>query len=115
MFSVSRKVNCRPSVPVGSTRLSSVLELCEKKGYSGTALFSREEPLSVSYGIGVPEHDTEGRVITAEFPEWYLVTCYTPNSQDGLQRLPYRMIWEDAFRVHLKGLEQKKPVISAEI
>ncbi len=83
----------------------------EKKGYSGTALFSREDPLSVSYGIGVAAHDTEGRVITAEFPEWYLVTCYTPNSQDGLQRLPYRMIWEDAFRVHLKGLEQKKPVI----
>ncbi len=83
----------------------------EKKGYSGTALFTREEPLSVSYGIGVPGHDTEGRVITAEFPEWYVVTCYTPNSQDGLRRLEYRMTWEDAFRAYLKGLERTKPVI----
>ncbi len=83
----------------------------EKKGYSGTALFSKEEPLSVSYGIGIGEHDHEGRVITAEYEEYYVVTCYTPNSQDGLTRLPYRMEWEDAFLGYLKGLEQKKPVI----
>ena len=83
----------------------------EKKGYSGTAMFTREEPLSVSYGIGAEEHDHEGRVITAEFEEYYVVTCYTPNSQDGLARLPYRMTWEDAFLAYLKGLEKRKPVI----
>ena len=83
----------------------------EKKGYSGTALFTKEEPLSVSYGIGVEEHDHEGRVITAEFPEYYVVTCYTPNSQDGLARLSYRMEWEEAWLAYLKGLEKKKPVI----
>ena len=83
----------------------------EKKGYSGTALFSKEEPLSVRYGIGVPEHDHEGRVITAEYPSWYFVTVYTPNSQDGLARLPYRMTWEDAFLHYLKELEKTKPVI----
>lgn len=83
----------------------------EKKGYSGTAIFSKEEPLSVSYGIGVEEHDHEGRVITAEYPDHYVVTCYTPNSQDGLARLDYRMTWEDAFRGYLKELEKKKPVI----
>ncbi len=83
----------------------------EKKGYSGTALFTKEEPLSVSYGIGVEEHDHEGRVITAEFPEYYVATCYTPNSQDGLARLSYRMEWEEAWLAYLKGLEKKKPVI----
>ncbi len=83
----------------------------EKKGYSGTALFSKEEPLSVSYGIGVEEHDHEGRVITAEYADYYVVTCYTPNSQNELARLPYRMQWEDAFRTFLKSLEEKKPVI----
>lgn len=83
----------------------------EKKGYSGTAIFTKEEPVSVAYGIGIEEHDREGRVITAEFTEYYVVTCYTPNSKDGLARLPYRMEWEDAFRDYLKGLEQKKPVI----
>ena len=83
----------------------------EKKGYSGTAIFTKEEPISVSYGLGVEEHDHEGRVITCEFPEYYVVTCYTPNSQDGLARLPYRMTWEDAFRAYLKGLEETKPVI----
>lgn len=82
-----------------------------KKGYSGTAMFTREEPLSVAYGIGIEEHDQEGRVITAEFPEYYVVTCYTPNSQDGLARLDYRMKWEDDFLAYLKGLEQNKPVI----
>lgn len=83
----------------------------EKKGYSGTAMFTKEEPASVAYGLGIEEHDHEGRVITAEFPEYYVVTCYTPNSQDGLKRLDYRMQWEDAFRAYLKALETKKPVI----
>jgi len=83
----------------------------EKKGYSGTALFTREEPLSVTYGIGEEEHDHEGRVITAEFPDFYLIVCYTPNSQEELVRLPYRMRWEDAFRAYLKKLEEKKPVV----
>ncbi len=83
----------------------------EKKGYSGTAMFTKEEPIAVTYGLGIEEHDHEGRVITAEFPEYYVVTCYTPNSQDGLKRLDYRMQWEDAFRAYLKALETKKPVI----
>ena len=83
----------------------------EKKGYSGTALFTKTESLSVANGIGVEEHDHEGRVITAEYEDFYVVTCYTPNSQDGLARLDYRMTWEDAFLAYLKGLEQKKPVI----
>ena len=83
----------------------------EKKGYSGTALFTKEAPLSVFYGIGVEEHDHEGRVITAEYKEYYVVTCYTPNSQNELVRLSYRMTWEDAFLAYLKGLEKKKPVI----
>lgn len=83
----------------------------EKKGYSGTALFTRQEPLSVTCGIGQEEHDREGRVITAEFPEYYVITCYTPNSQDGLARLGYRMEWEDAWRAYLKKLEEKKPVV----
>ena len=84
----------------------------EKKGYSGTAMFTKEEPVTVTYGLGIEEHDHEGRVITAEFPEYYVITCYTPNSQDGLKRLDYRMQWEDAFRTYLKELEKKKPVIS---
>lgn len=75
----------------------------EKKGYSGTAVFTKREPLSVSYGLGIPEHDKEGRVITLEFPEFYLVTVYTPNSQNELARLPYRMEWEDAFLSYLKN------------
>ena len=83
----------------------------EKKGYSGTAMFTKEEPIAVTYGLGIEEHDHEGRVITAEFPEYYVGTCYTPNSQDGLKRLDYRMQWEDAFRAYLKALETKKPVI----
>lgn len=83
----------------------------EKKGYSGTAMFTKEEPVSVTYGIGIEEHDREGRVITAEFPEYYVITCYTPNSQNELARLDYRMEWEDAWRSYLKGLEEKKPVI----
>ncbi|MCD2491700.1 exodeoxyribonuclease III [Lacrimispora sp. NSJ-141] len=83
----------------------------EKKGYSGTAVFTKEEPLSAAFGIGVPEHDKEGRVITLEYPEYYLMTCYTPNSQNELARLPYRMEWEDAFLSYLKKLEEKKPVV----
>lgn len=83
----------------------------EKKGYSGTAVFTKEKPLSVQNGIGVEEHDREGRVITLEYEDYYLVTCYTPNSQTELRRLSYRMEWEDAFRCYLKTLEEKKPVI----
>ncbi len=83
----------------------------QKKGYSGTAIYTRQHPLSVTYGIGIEEHDTEGRVITLEFPEFYLVNVYTPNSQDGLRRLPYRMEWEDAFRQYLCGLAARKGVI----
>lgn len=83
----------------------------EKKGYSGTAIFTKEEPLSVAYGIGIEEHDHEGRVITLEFEDYYLVTVYTPNSQDGLRRLDYRMQWEDDFLAYIKSLDEKKPVI----
>lgn len=83
----------------------------EKKGYSGTAIFTKHTPLSVTYGIGVEEHDHEGRVITLEMDRFYLVTCYTPNSQDGLRRLDYRMTWEDDFLTYLKKLEKKKPVV----
>lgn len=85
----------------------------EKKGYSGTAIFTKKEPLSVSYGIGIEEHDKEGRVITAEYENFYFVTVYTPNSQNELARLDYRMVWEDAFLSYIKGLEEKKPVIFA--
>ena len=83
----------------------------QKKGYSGTAVFTRHEPLSVSYGLGIDEHDTEGRVITLEMTDFYLVTVYTPNSQDGLRRLDYRMEWDDAFRHYLQELDSKKPVV----
>lgn len=90
---------------------TSYWNYADKKGYSGTAIFSRHEPLGVTYGIGIDEHDHEGRVITLEMPDFYLVTVYTPNSQDGLRRLDYRMDWEDAFRSYLKALDEKKPVI----
>lgn len=83
----------------------------EKKGYSGTAVFTKEEPLSVTYGIGIEEHDHEGRVITLEFPQFYMITVYTPNSKDGLARLDYRMQWEDDFLTYVKKLEENKPVI----
>lgn len=83
----------------------------DKKGYSGTAVFSRREPLSVVYDIGDSAHVGEGRAITLEFEDCYLVTVYTPNAQDGLARLPYRMEWEDAFRIYLKTLDEKKPVV----
>lgn len=83
-----------------------------KKGYSGTAVFTKKEPLSVTYGIGIEEHDQEGRVITLEFEDFYLVTVYTPNSQNGLARLPYRMEWENEFRDYLLALDAKKPVVA---
>ena len=90
---------------------SSWWNYAEKKGYSGTCIYSRLEPLSVSYGIGAEEHDSEGRVITFETEDFYLVNVYTPNSQDGLKRLDYRMQWEDAFREYLCRLKSKKGVI----
>lgn len=90
---------------------SAYYNYAEKKGYSGTAIFTKHQPLSVTYGIGVEEHDHEGRVITLEMPEFYLVTVYTPNSQDELKRLSYRMQWEDDFQAYLKKLDEKKPVI----
>ena len=83
----------------------------DKKGYSGTAIYTREEPLSVSYGMGIDEHDHEGRVITLEMPDFYLVCVYVPNSQDGLRRLDYRMCWEDDFRAYLCGLASRKGVV----
>lgn len=83
----------------------------EKKGYSGTAVFSKLKPLASTLGIGIPEHDNEGRVITLEYPSFYLVNCYTPNSQRGLTRLSYRMEWEDDFRTYIKELDKKKPVV----
>ena len=83
----------------------------EKKGYSGTAIFTKHQPLAVTYGIGMPEHDTEGRVIACEYEHFYLVTVYTPNAQQGLARIDYRMAWEDAFRDYLLELDRVKPVI----
>ena len=83
----------------------------EKKGYSGTAVFTKQEPLSVRYGLGIEEHDKEGRVITLEFPDFYFITVYTPNSKTELERLDYRMVWEDEFRKYMKDLEKKKPVV----
>jgi exodeoxyribonuclease-3 len=83
----------------------------DKKGYSGTAIFTRHQPLNVTYGMGIDEHDHEGRVITLEMPDFFLVCCYTPNSQDGLRRLDYRMSWENDFRAYLKRLDEQKPVI----
>ena len=83
----------------------------DKKGYSGTAIFTTEEPLSVTYGFGDDLHRHEGRVITAEYPDFYLVCCYTPNAQDGLKRIDYRMLWEDDFREYLRELDGKKPVV----
>ncbi|MBQ8098209.1 MAG: exodeoxyribonuclease III [Bacteroidaceae bacterium] len=83
----------------------------QKKGYSGTAIFTRHEPLSISLGTGLPEHDQEGRLITLEYADFYLVCVYTPNAQEGLRRLDYRMQWDDAFRRHLEGLDRVKPVV----
>ena len=84
----------------------------DRKGYSGTAIFTKRAPVSASLGVGVPELDTEGRVITLEYDRFYLVTCYTPNAQEGLKRIEHRMSWDDAFRAHLCSLDQKKPVIA---
>lgn len=90
---------------------TSYWNYAEKKGYSGTAIFTRHQPLNVTYGIGIDEHDHEGRVITLEMENFFLVTVYTPNSQDGLKRLDYRMTWEDDFRAYLQKLDSKKPVL----
>ena len=90
---------------------ASYWNYAEKKGYSGTAIFTRKSPLSVTYGLGIDEHDREGRVITLEMEDFFLVTVYTPNSQDGLKRLDYRMTWEDEFRAYLKRLDEQKPVL----
>lgn len=89
----------------------SFWNFAEKKGYSGTAIFTRQKPIQVTYGIGIDEHDHEGRVITMEMEDFYLITCYTPNSQDGLRRLDYRMKWEDDFMDYLKRLDAVKPII----
>lgn len=89
----------------------SFWDYAEKKGYSGTAIFTKHEPLSAAYGIGVPEHDTEGRVVTLEYDNYYVVTCYTPNSQSELKRLDYRIRWEKDFLDYLKKLDKEKPVI----
>lgn len=91
---------------------TSFWNYAEKKGYSGTAIFTRHTPLSVCYGLGIEEHDREGRVITLEMEDFFLVTVYTPNSQDGLRRLDYRMRWDDAFRRHMESLARKKPVVA---
>lgn len=90
---------------------TSYWNYAEKKGYSGTAIFTRHQPISVSYGLGIEEHDHEGRVITLEMQDFYLITVYTPNSQNGLRRLDYRMTWEDDFLEYIKRLDEKKPVI----
>ncbi len=90
---------------------TSYWNYAEKKGYSGTAIYTRHQPLSVSYGIGIEQHDHEGRVITLEMTDFYLVCVYTPNSQDGLKRLDYRMTWEDDFQNYIKQLDKSKPVI----
>jgi len=87
-------------------------DYAQKKGYSGTAIFAKEEPISVTYGVGVEELDTEGRLITLEYENFYLVTCYTPNAQQGLARIGHRLKWDEAFRQHLKRLDEKKPVIA---
>lgn len=84
----------------------------EKKGYSGTAIFAKQEPLSVQYGLGIPELDQEGRIITLEYPDFYLITNYTPNAQEELKRLDFRMAWDDAYRAYLQTLDQEKPVIA---
>ena len=90
---------------------TSYFNYAERKGYSGTAIYTKQEPVSVSYGIGIEEHDKEGRVITLEFEDYYFITVYTPNSQNELQRLDYRMKWEDDFLSYIKALDEKKPVI----
>ena len=102
---------CLQETKMQAGQLDSYWNYADKKGYSGTAIFTKHNPLSVTYGIGKNEHDHEGRVITLEMEDFFLVCCYTPNSQDGLKRLDYRMTWENDFRNYLKGLDSKKPVI----
>ncbi len=108
-LSAGNKTQCGPDLQFPG--YEAFWNYAERKGYSGTAIFSRHKPLSVTYGIGIAEHDSEGRVITLEMPEFFLVTVYTPNSKDGLLRLDYRMEWEAAFREYLLGLDARKPVI----
>ena len=98
-------------IDLGFPGYESYWDYAEKKGYSGTAIYTRHTPLAVSYGIGVEEHDREGRAVTLEMPDFYLVCVYVPNSQDGLRRLDYRMQWEDAFRAYVSGLAKKKGVV----
>ena len=98
-------------IDMGFPGYASYWNYAEKKGYSGTCIYTKHEPLGVTYGMGIPEHDSEGRVITLEMPDFYLVNVYTPNSQDGLRRLEYRMLWEDAFRAYVSDLAAKKGVI----
>ena len=111
-FSVYRKQRCKKDNWMYNLKgISPNWNYAEKKGYSGTAIFSKVKPLSVTYGLGIEEHDHEGRVITLELESYYLITVYTPNSQEELRRLDYRMKWDDDFRAYLKKLEEKKPVI----
>ena len=98
-------------IDIGFDGYESYWCYAEKKGYSGTAIFTKHHPLSVSYNIGVEEHSHEGRAVTLEYEDFYLVCVYTPNAQDGLRRIDYRMAWEDAFRAYLQGLDARKPVI----
>lgn len=107
-----QETKCQPEqIDLNFDGYYSYWNSAEKKGYSGTAVFTRKEPLSVSYGIGIPEHDSEGRVITLEFDNFYLVTIYTPNSKRELERLDYRQLWEDEIRKYLLSLDSKKPVV----
>lgn len=107
-----QETKCQPDqAQTGLEGYHEYFNSAEKKGYSGTGLLTKEEPLNVSFGIGIPEHDTEGRVITAEYEQFFLVCVYTPNSQRGLTRLDYRMQWEDAFLSYVKELDRTKPVI----
>jgi exodeoxyribonuclease-3 len=99
------------TLPLELTGYHAFWNSAEKPGYSGTAVFSREAPLDVTYGLGIDEHDREGRVVTVEYPDFFLVNVYTPNSQDELRRLPYRLGWDAAFRQHLQQHNQRKPVI----
>ena len=107
-----QETKCQPEqIDLKFDGYKSYWNSAERKGYSGTAIFTKKEPLSVSYGIGIEEHDKEGRVITLEFEDFYMVTIYTPNAKRGLERLDYRQIWEDEIRKYLLKLEKKKPVV----
>lgn len=112
IFSACKRRRCRKDSL--TSLLKAILpywNYAEKKGYSGTAIFTKHQPLQVTYGLGIDEHDHEGRVITLEMEKFFLVTVYTPNSQDGLKRLDYRMTWDDDFRAYLQKLDQSKPVL----